>query len=161
MCHPAKQPPSQILEMLHVRLAQRNKIVGFAVGKNAMRDWYAQFGFQALGTNAVSALPRLVELMGDTNAPEVADGAINALSFVGKPAFPYLTQALSNTNHPHRAGILVAISYSMQQTVGTNAAMQPIVAALNDSDPTVRYWATNCLQLYFPEAPTNSAPAQP
>jgi hypothetical protein len=112
----------------------------------------ATWAFGILGTNAASAIPELTTMIHDPTRPNTAGRAIVALSSLGPPAFPHMTAALSNTNHPYRGQIAFFLGELMVHRVGTNACLPPLTAVLNDPDPGVRTIALQELH-YLTNAP--------
>jgi HEAT repeat protein len=107
-----------------------------------------------LGTNAAAAIPELAAMMKDTAHPWTALRAMTAISYLGAPAFPHMTAALSTTNYPYRVAAAFYLAQSMAPLVGTNACLPPLIAALNDPDPQVRTAASIALG-YLTNAPAH------
>ncbi|HWQ92164.1 MAG TPA: hypothetical protein VN673_10870, partial [Clostridia bacterium] len=127
----------------------------FIDGPGSDRASAADLGFGILGSNAVSAIPELTGMLSDPKTPRTAKRAASAMSSLGYPGFRQLTAVLADTNHPNRGTIpwcLRLAAYS----VGTNACVPPLVAALNDPDSSVRASAGRVLGNIAPEALTNA-----
>jgi hypothetical protein len=108
-------------------------------------------GFFALGTNAAPALPALVTLMKDGTHPSSAILAMQALAFIGEPALPYLTAALSDTNQLYRDDIATSIATMPIVGVATNDCLPPLLKATTDFDESVRVSATNAIYRLAPD----------
>lgn len=80
-------------------------------------------GFEILGTNASPALPGLLRLIGNTNAPMARSHAMEALTHLGNCAIPTLKRLLHESRNTRETGLLVDI-----RTMGTNAI--PLVPAV-------------------------------
>jgi hypothetical protein len=123
-------------------------------GPGQERAFGAMLAFGILGTNAASAIPELNTMINDTNHPWTSVRALQALGSLGPPAFPHIVAAISNTNQPHRARIVLYLGLTMADAVGTNRCLPPLMAALNDPDPEVRSTARQLLGRF------TNAPAQ-
>jgi hypothetical protein len=120
------------------------------------RAFHAQCALIALGSNANIAVPELVRLMNDTNAPRTAYSAAIILTSIGtKEAFPAVLTVLTNQQHLAR----VAVALNMHR-MRTNAlpAVPALVQCLHDPETFVRHGATNALREIAPEALTNAPP---
>jgi HEAT repeat protein len=109
--------------------------------------------FCVLGTNAAPAIPELTTLMKDSTRPKTSWRAIAALGNLGLQAFPHMTAALANTNHPNRDQAALYLATLIAPSFGTNACLPPLTAALNDPDELVRSTAAMALGYL-----TNAAP---
>ena len=118
----------------------------------------AVFGFELLGSNAVSALPDLTRLANNGSRPYVSFRAVQAISRLGPVAFPVLTNMLADTNNVAHAAVVTQLQLRMVDVVGTNACIPPLLSATTDRDPDVRYVATNALLHLAPE--TLSTPSR-
>ncbi|MGZ4963239.1 MAG: HEAT repeat domain-containing protein [Limisphaerales bacterium] len=96
-------------------------------------------GFQALGTNAASAVPTLAEI---AKEPQHAMVAFRCLSCIGPPASTVICDALTNSDATIRS---FAVS-SLPDVVTNRAdAVDLVRARLNDADPEVRTTAIQVL----------------
>jgi hypothetical protein len=113
-------------------------------GKSLRRAKQAQVGFAILYTNAVSAIPELEALMKNNRKPIAGRRAIYALSEIGVPAIPALTNALANINQINRLDIIYAI-YAVERNCRSydhGRSFPALIRAVNDSDPDLRRQAT-------------------
>ena len=78
-----------------------------ADGKMFVRWYTILSAFKVLGADAAPAVPELEAMMNDTNRIVAALGAVYALSRIGPPAFPALTNALAIPQHPHHDQIAI------------------------------------------------------
>jgi len=130
-------------------------------GQSVRRAEQAQLGFAILYTNAVSAIPELEALMKNNQKPIVGLRAIYALSEIGVPAIPALTNALANINQTNRIDIIYAI-YAMERNspfydrdTCRAACLPALTRALNDPDPEVRRQAETTLYNLAPHTLTH------
>jgi hypothetical protein len=112
----------------------------------------ARQAFFMLGTNALPAVPALVKLMSQTDAPETAVRATYSLGYLGPQALPYLEDALSSTNPAQRAAILNSIGDMYYRRAGSaDDCLPPLLKARFDADPFVRRTATNNINRIAPQ----------
>ena len=130
-------------------------------GRLLTRAENAGLGFAILNSNAVSAIPQLEALMKNNQKPVVGLRAIYALSEIGAPAIPALTNALANVNQTNRIDIIYAIyaiernsSFSSRDTCRA-ACLPALTRATNDPDAEVRRQAATTLYNIAPNALTS------
>jgi HEAT repeats len=79
-----------------------------------IRDWCvkdeelrtaARDAFEALGTNAVTAVPGLAEVVRTSRSEEARDTAMLALSYLGEDGYPCLLEALDDQKSSHSAAV--------------------------------------------------------
>jgi len=145
-----KETIMTVLARLHI---YRNRIAD-ASGKHLR----ALFGFQALGSQASSAIPELKGLM---NNPKIVHFAAAALVNINPDGVQAATSGLQNTNALVRretAGVLGTMGIVRFTTNATPArmallraqaefAVPPLIRALNDSDEMTRARAATSLGL--------------
>jgi hypothetical protein len=131
-------------------------------GKSLRKAEQAYFGFVILNTNAISAIPELEALMNNNQKPTVGLRAIYALSEIGIPAIPVLTNALANINQSNRIDIIYAI-YAVERNCRfydrdrCHAACLPaLTRALKDPDAEVRRQAESTLYNLAPHTLTDA-----
>jgi hypothetical protein len=151
------EPPRwrKSLAKVAYKFKQDDKMFDYLFGTERHK---AMLGFALLGTNAASALPALVTLMKDTTNPPRAAVATHALAYLGQPALPYLTDALSDPNATRRATVVIAISAMAFHGASTNDCLTPLLKATTDADPAVRHTAWNAIVHIAPQVLTNTPP---
>jgi hypothetical protein len=77
-------------QMLPRWISTNRTVRDWLVEKPSWRAIFADHGFQALGSNAVIALPELAAMMQDSNNPTAALRASAALKYLTEPAKPHL-----------------------------------------------------------------------
>ncbi len=104
--------------------------------------------FAVLGTNAVDAMPGLVQLMRNTNAPQSAQRAMLSLSLLGTNGLPPLISAIEDPHNPFRYRAIAALRY-----IHTNTALSTTLGPVYlrcVADPTAdhltRAFAANWLR---------------
>jgi HEAT repeat protein len=113
-------------------------------GESVPRAERAICGFAILNTNAVSAIPELEALMKNNKKPAVGLRAIWALGEIGGPAIHALTNALADTNQPHRSEIIEAIYACELQSpfyygdTYKGACLPALIRTLEDPDDWMR-----------------------
>lgn len=95
---------------------------------------HAALALRALGPQASNAVPRLVQIM-RSEVGQIVHVASYALSGIGQPAIPLLTDALGDTNAAVRKQ--VALTLGNMEVHGL-LAVPALVAAAHDPDPSVR-----------------------
>jgi hypothetical protein len=112
----------------------------------------AVLGFEALGTNAVSAIPRLLLLATNQIHDEVPVWATRALASTGPTAFPQLLQIITNRHAMGRLFALIPLP-----TFGSNAlpAVPALLQCVDDPDSAVSFGAMQALCKM--SLPTNTA----
>jgi len=100
----------------------------------AKEDQYAALqAFEALGTMAEPAIPRIAALL---TQPDAVDAAACALAEIGPAALPTLIGALTNQNVVGRA----SIPFCLAQMPGDKRPRVPVLLeCLRDADPAVRF----------------------
>ena len=94
---------------------------------------------RALGTNALPALPNLIEALSDKR-DIVAYYTSEALAGLGEDAVPTLARSLSNQNHRVRLGLICALG-----KIGSSSACRAISGVLGDTNYDVLHAA--CIML--------------
>jgi hypothetical protein len=99
----------------------------------------AAHGFEFLGVVGASAIPELSTMLVDTNYTSVA---AEALSYIGAPAVPVLTQELENPN----PAVVKEATLRVSQ-LGTNAstAIPVLLRHLTNENSTISIYAANAL----------------
>jgi len=128
----------------------------FIEGLDHEREGQVIAAFAVLGTNAAPAIPDLVVLTRGTNL-HIVVRAFTALSFLGTPALPHMTAALTDTNQPGRFYVPPCLRI-IARDVATNACLPALKAALQDPDPAVRASASQILRYLAPDLSTNAPP---
>jgi len=112
----------------------------------------AKYAFQILGTNAVSAVPRLISIYGDSPSLHCQDCVADALGKIGiaaRPAVPYLLRNFTNTNGEVRFHALNGI----MGIGGDPATVVPALASLlKDPNKDVRWNAAVALSTFGGQA---------
>jgi hypothetical protein len=130
-------------------------------GKSLSRAENAQLGFAILNTNATSSIPELEALMKDKRRPVVGLRAIYALSEIGCPAIPALTNALADPNQSSRVTIIEAL-YAIERHIPSfrdgcrGACLPALTRALNDANTEVRRQAKITLNNLDPQTNTSA-----
>ena len=138
--------PSDNLDAVLVRL-EHSKRERLAAG--------TEIAFQVLGTQAVSAIPRLTRLMDGPAPPYAADTATMALGAIGTNSLPTLLAVIHNPKHPRRLMAFSAIAF-MRNRCGpsVDAAVPHLVECLSDTnDPQVPLWAAGALGQFDSASP--------
>jgi hypothetical protein len=140
-----------------------------------VQDIAVERGFAVLGTNAESAIPKLVKLL---DSEETSGHAAQALAVIGSKGFAALTNYLAVG--PMRGSVIVALgqkgggdpkvitqilvhALETDPELADNAAMfladrdpalaiPPLIQALDDKESSVRQWAAYALGSYGPAA---------
>jgi hypothetical protein len=132
------------------RWAKTNQMISEWFGQSAaVRAYYSVCGFQLLGSNAVSAIPELTTMIGNSSHPETAQRAMRALSMIGEEAIPAFRTALADTNHVFRSGIIARIQY-LGCNGYSNACVPILLELLNDPDSVIRADAITALYKVYP-----------
>jgi hypothetical protein len=108
----ANEPPEWRVKIAHYVpgwLPGSRKFTSFlrADGKIIARVFSTLSAFAVLGPDAAPAIPALEAMMNDTNRVGASLSAVYALSRIGPPGFPALTNALAIPQHPHHAQIAI------------------------------------------------------
>lgn len=82
----------------------------------------ATFAFKLIGKDATTAMPQLVSLMNNPAAPDTAERAAQALSYIGTNALPPLLAVIDNPKHPCREAAVMAVE-GMHKQLGPCAEM--------------------------------------
>ncbi len=129
----------------------RNFIVRMTVRDH---DLYAIQAFELAGTNAVGAVPALLELIANGTEWQ-ADISVRVLSIIGPGGVPPIRQALTN-----RHWLVRRIAAERLASLGTNAApaIPDLTTALSDPNSDVREMTTNALRVLAPELLPKSPP---
>jgi HEAT repeat protein len=88
------------------------------------------------------AVPGLIEALADPDR-EVRDTAVHALVKIGAAAVPMLLKTLQEDEPPFRAKAAAVLGY-----IGDPRSRMPLMAALGDTEPTVRANAAEALAAY-------------
>jgi len=83
-------------------------------------------------------IPRLVELMNDTNSPGPSRNAAFALGWLGPDAMPIFSKAIADTNTPFCIRMNIAIAAGMYPELGGCSAQSVAVLAQCAQDPDLR-----------------------
>jgi HEAT repeats len=104
-----------------------------------------------LGTNAVTAIPALIQNLNDPNAWVAAEAAslLGALKLQASSSVPALTAALANSNSLIRDRAAIALG---EFGTEARAALPNLLTALTDTDQDVRVRATNAVLSIAPES---------
>jgi hypothetical protein len=142
-------------------LTQSEFVVRLVIGpqKSLAEEGFYVFGI--LGTNAAGAVPQLEVLINNPRRDETTILTFHALSSIGTPAVPALTNALANPQHRWRPMIVTTLG-QMAVRGGpseTNLYAPIFIQYCNDPDLSVRMHATNALEELLlqspPELPIN------
>jgi HEAT repeat protein len=87
----------------------------------------SELAFKSLGTNAISAIPELTAIMRNTNAPETANRAIYALTWIGTNGLPALLSAAEDPQLPTRSYAVRALAYLPTTNAGVNEIVGPML----------------------------------
>jgi hypothetical protein len=112
------------------------------------RNEEAEYAFQVLGTNAVSAVPGLIRIYEENATPSSQRCAALALGHIGKgaqAALPVLLRDFAHTNADVRFYAVSAVMY-----IGGDPALllPPLMSALRDSSVNVRWNALVALEMF-------------
>jgi HEAT repeat protein len=117
--------------------------------------WSSGLAFEPLGTNAVGAIPELTALMRNTNAPETAVRAIDALRWIGTNSLPALLSAAEDRRLPFRAAAVNVLIKYLPWDAGLIEPVGPVLLrCLSDTnDPSTMVEAAHGLGMrsYAPE----------
>jgi hypothetical protein len=142
----AYDPPALVIKSLKLVSVQRWVRTGYRYRYTSWKHDAADFGFKILGTNAVSAVPELIEVCKDSRYPASQDYAAKALGYVGRSAqqaIPVLLRNFTHTNAEVRFDAVTAVHH-----IGgdPDVVVPAFRAALKDSMPEVRFNAVAALR---------------
>jgi hypothetical protein len=116
--------------------------------------------YSILGTNAVTAIPGLVNLATQKAPVERANLALFALGGIGKETIPFFSGIITNQGLPHRVQA-ISMLCSGVVTPYDSAQLLPIMnSCLHDPDPDVRTAAAIQIQRITAFLPNTNTPAQ-
>jgi len=125
-------------------LAQKQSFIKLQVRSLDAQMRQAVWAFDALGTNAASAIPEIVKLL--DRGPGYAPGALVG---VGEPAIPAMQQALAHTNEWVRSNVGVSLANAVEAGRISREATRPLIAALlrnlADTNRSVRWDTASAL----------------
>ena len=99
-------------------------------------------GFEALGTNAVGAIPQLVTIMNETNKPAAVRFAMLALVYVGEPAIPALRKGLFDLTLKDHTSFIVVLGH-ISVNGYSNTCLPILQEALKREEIMPREFLTN------------------
>ena len=133
----AKDPPPWRLKLLQFAGRYRWTRVNYRYAYS--RNEEAQYAFEVLGTNAVSAVPELIQIYEADVSPSSQRCAAGALGHIGRgaaPALPNLIRRFTHTNSEVRFNAVSAVMY----IGGDPGVVVPaLTSALKDSSVNVRW----------------------
>jgi len=107
----SKPPISERLGSARKKLLRR---IGIRTGASPYfpKAFAASTAFKALGTNAIPAIPVLLQVAADPSHPVFAHHALDALGSMGDLGAPALLTAARDKSHPYRRYAILTISVS-------------------------------------------------
>jgi hypothetical protein len=109
------------------------------------RAFGAERAFLALGPQASNAVPALLQLLADTNAPDTALRATAALNHIGEPALLPLLGVIANPQSPNRDYAVYALSTMTQVGKHADQALPILLKCLDDQAPGIAQHAALAL----------------
>jgi hypothetical protein len=102
--------------------------------------------FRYLGTNGILAIPKLVDFMHNTNAPQTAVNAMHALSYLGTNGLPDLIFAAQDPKYSLRVQAAAIIAFT-PPTPESAKITTPVFAQLlyDTNNPQIPHWAAFAL----------------
>ena len=113
--------------------------------KSDHRSALAVQGFRILDEAAAPAIPRLTEIMNDTNHDFAAKRATMALGWFGAPAVPLLMQAAADKHYPFRPEAILALVQSLKHSHDP-LARSPLIACASRDHPEALSLLVACAQ---------------
>ena len=139
----AKDPPLTLLKLL--RLAERYRWTGIKHRSAMWRNEEAEYAFEVLNTNAVSAVPGLIKIYEEDRSPSSQRCAALALGSIGRGAQAALPVLIKRFAHTNREVRFYAVS-AVMDIGGEPAVVVPaLTSALKDSSVNVRWNALSGL----------------
>ena len=133
----AKDPPPWRLKLL--QFAGRFRLTRVNYRYAYPRNEEAQYAFEVLGTNAVSAVPELIKIYEDDVSPSSQRCAARALGHIGReaqPALPNLMRRFTHTNSEVRFNAVSAVMYIGGEP---GVVVPALISALKDPSVNVRW----------------------
>jgi hypothetical protein len=141
--------------------AGKSMTTGLLRDRDSVLAEYAERGFRLLGTQAVPAIPDLLNLWQDAKALGPTIRIANAIASVPDPVY-HLSEMLTNQmSGVHLSGArgLYSLSQLKRQYPGIDprGGVVALIQATGDPDIRVREYVTNALRAIAPEVLTNGA----
>lgn len=142
----AKDPPPFVLRIVEVSRRRRWTSINYRYA--LQRNEEAEYAFQVVGTNAVSAVPALIKIYEDNLSPSSQRCAALALAHIGRGAQAAVPIFLRRFNHTNADVRFYAVSAIM--TIGGDASVvvPALASALKDTSINVRWNALVALSSF-------------
>jgi HEAT repeat protein len=98
------------------------------------RSGNAVAAFRCLGSNAISVLPQLNQIMTNSSSRESSFRARDSLAFMHEPALPYLLTAFTNRQFRYRYDLPGLFSFMPALGTDVKPAIPVLIASLKDPD---------------------------
>jgi hypothetical protein len=131
----AKDPPAVVLKLL--RLAERYHVM--RVNYRSARNSEAEYAFEVLSTNAVSAVPELIKIYEEDVSFSSQRCAALALGHIGRGAQAALPALIRNFTHTNGDVRFYAVSAVMSIGGEPGFLVPPLTSALKDPNVNVRW----------------------
>ena len=133
----AEDPPPVVLKLL--RLAERYRLMRHNYRSALWRNEEAEYAFQVLGTNAVSAVPQLIKIYNEDVSPSSQRCAAMALGHIGRGAEAALSVLIQRFTHTNDDVRFEAVSATMNIGGEPRVVIPALTSALKDPNVNVRW----------------------
>lgn len=140
------------LKLTVIEIAERQPFIRIKHTAAQERNHQARHAFEALGAQAKSAVPAIIEVANRNVSPTSALDAIDSLGFIGPSAaeaVPSLLRWATNADAQFRCDALFALGRIRSEP---DRVVPALTNALVDPDPAVRVFALIALEEFGPEA---------
>lgn len=141
----AKDPPPVVLKLIEFQRYHWTRI-NYRYAR--LRHEEAEYAFQVLGTNAVSAVPELIKIYKEAVSPSSQRCAALALGHIGRGAQASLPALLGNFHHTNADVRFYAISAVLHIGGDPSIVVPALKGMLKDSKPEVRFNAIAALRTF-------------